>query len=225
VRIVAVIPARGGSKGITRKNLRRLGSDSLLGLKIKQAKSSLCDEIYISTEDYEISNEGLIYGAKVIPRPLGLAQDETSTDLVLLHAVESLELKNTDILVLLQATSPFLEHEKIDTCIEKLRDSSDLNSVITLRFGHPFMWKDSNGKIEPVGHSRERRPRRQDLGVEGWETGGCYAIRVSALRDQGVRYPKPTAAVGVNQIEALDIDTIEDLEVAHLLAKVRNRGN
>ena len=110
MRIVAVIPARGGSKGITRKNLRRLGSDSLLGLKIKQAKSSLCDEIYISTEDYEISNEGLIYGAKVIPRPLGLAQDETSTDLVLLHAVESLELKNTDILVLLQATSPFLEH-------------------------------------------------------------------------------------------------------------------
>jgi CMP-N-acetylneuraminic acid synthetase len=220
---VAVIPARGGSKGISRKNLRKLGSHSLLGWKIQQAKSSLCNEIYVSTEDIEISNEGLNYGAKVIQRPLDLAQDETSTDAVLLHAVDSLALQDSDILVLLQATSPFLGHEKIDTCIEKLKEDPQLSSVITLRFGHPFMWKESKARIEPMGHSREKRPRRQDLGVEGWETGGCYAIRVSALRAQGVRYPQPTAGVGVNQIEALDIDTVEDLELAQQLVDTLER--
>lgn len=220
MRIAAVIPARGGSKGITRKNLRKLGSNSLLGLKVRHAKLSQCNEVYVSTEDTEIANEGVEYGSKIIKRPLELAQDDTSTDAVLLHAIDELELQDSDVLVLLQTTSPFLKSEQIDKCIQKLVDEPNLSSVITIRFGHPFMWREEDGLINPVGHSREKRPRRQDLGVEGWETGGCYAIRVSALRKQRVRYPQPTAGISVNQVEALDIDTIEDLELAQRLVEI-----
>ncbi len=220
MRIAAIIPARGGSKGITRKNLRKLGSHSLLGLKVTHANLSRCNEVYVSTEDTEIANEGLEYGSKIIQRPMDLARDDTSTDAVLLHAIDELGLQDSDILVLLQATSPFLKSEKIDECIQKLVNEPKLSAVITIRLGHPFMWHELDGMINPLGHSREKRPRRQDLGVEGWETGGCYAIRVSALRQQKVRYPQPTAGVSVNQIEALDIDTMEDLELAQELIEI-----
>ena len=220
MRIAAIIPARGGSKGIARKNLRKLGSHSLLGLKVTHANLSRCNEVYVSTEDTEIANEGLEYGSKIIQRPMDLAHDDTSTDAVLLHALDELGLQDSDILVLLQATSPFLKSEKIDECIQKLVNEPKLSAVITIRLGHPFMWHELDGVINPLGHSREKRPRRQDLGVEGWETGGCYAIRVSALRKQKVRYPQPTACVSVNQIEALDIDTMEDLELAQKLIEI-----
>jgi N-acylneuraminate cytidylyltransferase len=220
VRIAAIIPARGGSKGIARKNLRKLGSHSLLGLRVTHANLSLCNEVYVSTEDTEIANESLGYGSRIIQRPMNLAQDDTSTDAVLLHAIDELRLQDSDILVLLQATSPFLKSKKIDECIQKLIDKPNLSSVITIRLSHPFMWHELDGIINPVGHSRDERLRRQDLGVEGWETGGCYAIRVSALRQQKVRYPQPTAGVSVNQIEALDIDTMEDLELARQLVAI-----
>jgi len=214
MRIVAFIPARGGSKGVRRKNLRSIGPFSLLSLKIAQAKKSKCDEIYVSTEDDEIAKVAKLSGAEVISRPMELAQDDTSTDAVLLHAIQAIGLKESDYLVLLQATSPFLESSKINECIDSLLNSQGDSSAITIRYGHPFMWKQVGAQIDPSGHTRNKRPRRQDLGVEGWETGGCYAILVGALMKQGVRYPAPTLGVGVNQLEALDIDTVDDLEMA-----------
>lgn len=218
MRIVAVIPARGGSKGIPRKNLRFIGSQPLVSIKIGQAIASRCSEVYVSTEDSEVAKVSMAFGAEVINRPWELAKDESGTDSVLLHAIRALSLKGEDILVLLQATSPFLNVSRINECIYGLLNDESLSSVMTIRYGHPFMWKLIGGRIEPKGHSRKKRPRRQELGEEGWETGGCYAIRVSALTTQGVRYPKPTAGIGVNQLEALDIDTMDDLILAQQLS-------
>jgi len=214
MRIVAVIPARGGSKGVPRKNLRPIGSFTLLSLKVAQAKLSKCSEIYVSTEDDEIAEVAKASGVEVILRPKELAQDDTSTDAVLLHAINDIGLEDKDCLVLLQTTSPFLGTTKINDCIDALLNSQGNSSAITIRYGHPFVWKQVGIQINPSGHVRSKRPRRQELGVEGWETGGCYAILVGALLKQGVRYPEPTLGVGVNQLEALDIDTIDDLELA-----------
>ena len=214
MKVIALIPARGGSKGIPRKNLKKVGTFSLLARRIVEAKKSLCDEIHVSTEDDEIGAEVLKFGAHILRRPEELAQDDTSTDSVLLHAIESLSLNDEDILVLLQATSPFLGFKRINECIDALKKNTSANSAITLRIGHPFVWAEKTDFFEPHGHAREKRPRRQDLGIEGWETGGCYAIRVSALRTQGVRYPSPTLGVSVNHLEALDIDTLDDLDLA-----------
>jgi len=215
MRIIGIIPARGGSKGIARKNLQPIGNSSLIGLKIIQGIESLCSEVWVSTEDKEISDTSRKHGAQVIPRPQDLSTDDAGTDAVLLHAIEFLNCSDQDILVLLQPTSPLIDLTSIDSCIQKLMDNPQLNSVISIREAHPFMWSTNDHIVwNPEGHTRNLRPRRQDLGKSGWETGGCYSIRVGALREQLVRYPEPTGIVEVSFLEALDVDTPQDLESA-----------
>lgn len=223
MKAIALIPARGGSKGIKRKNLQLVGNVPLVGLKVQQAFDSVCDEVWVSTDDEEISKVALNFGSGVINRPIELAADDTSTDLVLKHAVEFLNLRDEDILVLLQPTSPLLNVKSINSCIEMLRKNSSLSSVITVRQMHPFLWQKVNElNWQPNGHAREKRLRRQELPIEGWETGGCYAISVKAFKEQGNRYPEPTATVEVTHLESIDIDTIEDLRLVDAIYKTLN---
>jgi len=222
VRTIAIIPARGGSKGIPRKNLQEIGGDPLVGRKINQAKSSICTEVWVSTDDPEIAMVSKDYGASVIHRPKELSMDESGTDEMLMHAISELNCGDLDILVLLQPTSPLLEISSINECIETLLDNENFSSVITVKEGHPFMWESEDRKFwDPVGHSRMHRPRRQELGFGGWETGGCYAIRAKSLREQCVRYPSPTNTVNVSYLEAIDVDTQSDLEVVRELLNLK----
>ena len=215
MRIVGLIPARGGSKGIPRKNLRTVGENSLVAIKILQARASNCNEIWVSTEDLEIASIAKQDGAKIIDRPVALAEDDTSTDDMLIHAAETLKLDSSDCIILLQPTSPLLKLSSVNKCIEMLLENPKLSSVITLRQAHPFMWEENEFmNWDPSGHTRRVRPRRQELSPSGYETGGCYAIRVQSLYEQRVRYPKPTGTVSVNHLEAIDIDTLEDLSLA-----------
>jgi N-acylneuraminate cytidylyltransferase len=215
MRIVGLIPARGGSKGIHRKNLQTVGENSLVAIKILQARASNCNEIWVSTEDLEIASIAKQDGAKIIERPMALAEDDTSTDDMLIHAAETLKLDSSDCIILLQPTSPLLKVSSVNKCIQMLLENPELSSVITLRQAHTFMWEESKFmNWDPSGHTRKVRPRRQELSPSGYETGGCYAIRVQSLYEQRVRYPKPTGTVSVNHLEAIDIDTLEDLSLA-----------
>jgi len=215
MRIVGLIPARGGSKGIHRKNLQTVGENSLVAIKILQARASNCNEIWVSTEDLEIASISEQNEAKIIERPMALAEDDTSTDDMLIHAAETLKLDSSDCIILLQPTSPLLKLSSVNKCIQMLLENPELSSVITLRQAHPFMWEESEFmNWDPSGHTRKVRPRRQELSPSGYETGGCYAIRVQSLYEQRVRYPKPTGTVSVNHLEAIDIDTLEDLSLA-----------
>lgn len=215
MRVIGIIPARGGSKGIPRKNLQPIGDSTLVGLKIRQGNESLCTEVWVSTEDLEISDVSKKFGAQIITRPNSLSTDEASTDALLLHAIEFLNCSDQDILVLLQPTSPLIKISSINSCIGKLIENPELNSVISVREAHPFMWTTKDDRSwDPVGHARNLRPRRQELARGGWETGGCYAIKVSALREQLVRYPEPTGVFEVSYLEALDVDNFEDLASA-----------
>ena len=215
MRIVGLIPARGGSKGVHRKNLQTVGENSLVAIKILQARASNCNEIWVSTEDLEIASIAKQDGAKIIERPMALAEDDTSTDDMLIHAAETLKMDSSDCIILLQPTSPLLKLSSVNKCIEMLLENHELSSVITLRQAHPFMWEETEFmNWDPSGHTRKVRPRRQELSPSGYETGGCYAIRVQSLYEQRVRYPKPTGTVSVNHLEAIDIDTLEDLSLA-----------
>lgn len=218
MKIISLIPARGGSKGIPKKNLSVIAGTTLLGLKVAQAKMTLANEIWVSTDNPEIKAEAIKNGAYVLDRPDSLSTDEASTDSMLIHAVECIPCEPDDIIVLLQTTSPLIEVNSINSCISQLIENKSLGSVITIRESHPFMWVTKNGfSWEPSGHTRDLRPRRQDLDRGGWETGGCYAIRVSAIQKQGVRYPAPTGTVNVSFLESIDIDTPQDLEMARNL--------
>lgn len=222
-KVIAIIPARGGSKGIPRKNIQDFIGVPLLGHKINQAFLAGADEVWVSTEDKEIADVASEFGASVIDRPGQFALDTSSTDEVLNHAIEFLSPAETDFILLLQVTSPLISVESIQNCILKLKTSSRLSCVISIHESHPFLWSqdaDSTDNWNPKNHSREYRPRRQELAAEGWETGGCYVIRVGALAKQGNRYPSPTGILNVSLIESIDIDTWFDLEIARKLGSV-----
>ena len=145
------------------------------------------------TDSDEIKNEAVLKGAKVLNRAAHLSTDESSTDSMMLHTVENISCQFNHIFVLLQATSPLIEVNSINLCISKLVENSKINSVISVREAHPFMWVTSDDTHwNPSGHSRSWQPRRQDLERSAWETGGCYAARISAISKEGIRYPSPT---------------------------------
>jgi len=126
--ILAITPARGGSKGIPRKNLRPLCGEPLIAWTIKAAKASrLVDRYVVSTEDGEIAETARRYGAEVIDRPKELAGDEVPTLPVLQHALTQ---QAADTVVVLQATSPIRDPDLIDRCIERFR-GTDADSLAT----------------------------------------------------------------------------------------------
>jgi len=210
--IVGLIPARGGSKGIPRKNLQVIGRKTLLQRGIESLKESQCEKVYVSTEDPEIASEAIKNGAQVVERPLELSMDETSTEEVILHAISYLSLDSRDILVVRQITSPLLKLNTIEMCISAVTNDSAVNSSLTIREGVPFIWgENTSGNWNPQNHERNYRPRRQEFGLQGIETGGIYVMRVSAAKDQRNRFPFPTLGIMTSYLESIDIDTPEDL--------------
>ncbi len=215
MRIVGLIPARGGSKGIPRKNLIPISGTPLVAHKIKQAFASLCNEVWVSSDSSEIHTVSRSFGAQIIYRPDELATDESSTDEVINHAVEVLKLKTSDIVVLLQPTSPLIKVKSINNCIEKLLTNKNFDCVLAVRGTNVFSWITINdGEWIPDGHDRYRRKRRQELPESGWETGGCYALRVKEKGQKTSYHQSPTGVVKISHVEALDIDDIEDLNTA-----------
>jgi CMP-N-acetylneuraminic acid synthetase len=221
--IVGLIPARGGSKGIPRKNLQEIEGKSLLQRGIESLKESQCEKVYVSTEDLEIAALALEHGAEVVVRPLELAQDDTSTEAVIMQAIAYLSLNSDDILVVHQVTSPLVKLDSIQMCIGAVANNPSINSSLTLRDGVPFVWLESTeGLWNPKNHERNYRPLRQEFGPQGIETGGIYVMRVSALIDQKNRFPHPTLGVKVSYLESLDIDSIEELSEARQIFKCLN---
>lgn len=220
MKIVGLIPARGGSKGISRKNLQEINGKPLVGHKILQAQKSLCSEVWVSSEDLEILETARVFGAGTIKRPMEIATDETGTDAVIVHAINFLQLVKQDILVLLQPTSPLIKVESINQCIRELIKYTNLSSVFTVREAHTFAWVPSDGlNWEPLGHDRFVRKRRQELSKSAWETGGCYAIRIGNAAEKVSYHQSPTGVVAVSHLEALDIDTLEDLKDASMVTQ------
>jgi N-acylneuraminate cytidylyltransferase len=216
--IVGLIPARGGSKGIHRKNLQTLSGKPLIEIGIDLLLAAGCEKVYVSSEDNEILHKVKSIGGLGIRRPKELSRDDSSTDSVILHAIQHLELNCDDILVTHQITSPLVKIESVKNCLKILLNEFEINSTLTVYETHPFLWKQNiDGRWDPIDHSRLIRYRRQDMGVIGHETGGVYVSRVGAVLKQKNRFPTPTKCISVTYLEALDIDDYEDLQNAQIL--------
>ena len=165
--ISAVILARGGSKGIPKKNLQEISGMSLVGRTISAAKSSkFLKGIYLSTDDSLIADEGKRSGATIIHRPAKISNDKASSEVGWLHALEEIQAinKQIDFLVFLQCTSPFTTGEDIDGCINALLNSNASCSISVIP-DHSFVWAvNEHGFGEGVNHDVSRqRLRRQDM--------------------------------------------------------------
>jgi len=223
LRVVAVIPARAGSKGIPGKNLRQVGGRSLVRRAVESARAArLVDAVVVSTDEGPrgdaIAAEATAAGARVVRRPAELAGDEASSESALLHALDALRAadEEPEVLVFLQATSPFIDPADLDDAVARVRAGAD--SVFAATPSHAFLWRtDGSGRAVAVNHDAATRPRRQDREPEYRETGAFTVLRVAGFRAHRHRFFGRVEIALVDQRFAIDIDEPADLALADAL--------
>ena len=214
---LALIPARGGSKGIPGKNLQTVAGVPLVCRSIRAATASRgVGRVVVSTDDDAIATAAENEGASVIRRPTAIAGDTASSESALLHALDVLEQQGPleTELVFLQCTSPFTTGSQIDAVLAALIEQR-CDSSFAVTPWHGFLWRaDGRG----INHDPEQpRQRRQDLEPAFLETGAIYAMNIAAFRRCGSRFCPPTTPVIVEQVGP-EIDTPDDLALCRSIA-------
>ena len=214
---LALIPARGGSKGIPGKNLQTVGHVPLVCRSIRAAQASNgVGRVVVSTDDEAIAAAAETEGAEVIRRPAEIAGDTASSESALLHALDVLEKQGPleAELVFLQCTSPFTTGAQIDAVLAALHGKGS-NSSFSVKPWHGFLWRtDGRGINHDPGLPRQRR---QDLEPAFLETGAIYAMAITAFRRCGSRFCPPTSPVVLQEVGP-EIDTPEDLALCRSIA-------
>ena len=214
-KILVVIPARGGSKGIPRKNIRLLNDKPLISYSINTAKSSqYVDDVVVTTDDSEIALISEKFGASVIRRSEELSTDEVTLDPVVYDAMvqkEKLAFDEYDIVITIKPTSPLLKVETLDRAIEKFEDFS-VDSVISVVDDRHLNWgyDENNDRYFPL--YMERLPR-QELPKSFRETGAFLATRRSFVNEFS-RLGSNIDIVEVSKEESVDITCFEDWWIA-----------
>lgn len=221
MRIVAVIPARGGSKGIPGKNLQSVAGVSLIGRSILSCnQSALIEEVFVSTDDADIAAEARRYGAKVIDRPSKHATDKATSEAVLVHALKKIP-GDIEILVFLQCTSPFIDVDALDTAISRVK-SGEFDSMFSARESYEFLWTENkHGGLKGLNHDEHRRLRRQDRSPNIVETGAFYVIDAKKFKKIEHRFVGTIGAQLVDEFRSLEIDTPAELQLAQLIGQVQ----
>lgn len=216
VKVLAVIPARGGSKGIPRKNLRLLAGKPLIAHIIATAKASQqIDDILVTTEDEEIAQVAKNYGAQIVNRPEELSGDEVPLDPVIHHAVtylEDKEHKQYDYVVTLQPTSPLVSKETIDTAIKDLITSNADTLIAVVDETHLYWVK----KGDQYSLLQEKRVNRQLLDPMFKETGAILATKRKFVTADS-RFGKHIKLFEMPREESIDIDSYRDWWIAEKL--------
>jgi len=227
-RVLAIIPARGGSKGIPRKNLALLGGKPLVVWTIEAARhAQLVGRVVVSTEDAEIAEVARETGAEVIPRPAELAQDTTHTEPVLVHALEYLRRREgyvPEVVVLLQPTAPLRGSKVIDRGLRLLAETGCdcVLGVAPIQNAHLQGEIGENGEWRPEYRygerlfSQEARPKYS-------ENGALHIFRREVLERYGNRLGGDVRALVMDPLESVDIDGPEDLRRAELLMRAAER--
>ncbi len=229
MKIIAVIPARGGSKGLPGKNLLPLAAKPLITWSIDQALAAgdVIDRVIVSTDSEEIAKVAIDSGAEVPSlRPSHLAGDETPTEPVLLHVVEELSQQGDcpDAVMLLQPTSPLRLPGSIERAVEEFY-LSNADSLISVIETHAFFWSFPSGLgLPPVaGYDYRKRPRRQEIAQADKkykENGSIYITRTPLLCNENNRLGGVIAGFIMNEAEGLEIDSLADFSIIESLFRI-----
>jgi len=229
-KVVCVIPARGGSKGVPRKNIKILGSKPLIAYTIEQAlQSKYIDRIVVSTEDREIADISKQYGAEVpFMRPVVLAGDQVATIDVLLHAINWLEEDKYafDIIVLLHTTTPLRVVKDIDSCIEMLLGTKADNIFsVTEAHRNPYFNMveiNQNGKVQlskkGTFTSRQSAPKVYDM------NSSIYVWWKDLLKKETKIFLENSQVYVMPKIRSIDIDDDIDFRIAEVVMAEQNRN-
>jgi CMP-N,N'-diacetyllegionaminic acid synthase len=223
MNIIAIIPARGGSKGIPQKNIIDLGGLPLLAWSIRVARAAkVLDEVYVSTDDDEIAKIAKEYGARVpFLRPKELATDKATTVDAISHFILKLKMENNcpDIVVLLQPTQPFRSVETIIKAIEAYKLTGSGVVSVSRVAEHPVLMRyfdKSTSVLTRLLGNVNSTVRRQDFS-EVYRVNG--AVYVNSVEDYLQKKSLNDNPIGVitTELEGVDIDTLDDLDYARFL--------
>lgn len=227
-RVLGLITARGGSKGLPGKNIRLLCGKPLIEWSISAAKAASCvDRIVVSTDDAAIADVARRAGAEVpFERPSELATDSASSVDVVIHAIDTLAKTDLafDIVVLLEPTSPLRNSFDIDEAVQRLiqTGAGAVVSVCRAVSTHPaFMFSlDEKGRLRPYLERNPTGLRRQDIDPIFFLDGTLYASRIDVLKTKRSFYHEDTVAFEVPKWKSLEIDDSDDfIMVEALMAK------
>ncbi|MDQ1068062.1 N-acylneuraminate cytidylyltransferase [Streptomyces canus] len=227
-RVLAVIPARGGSKGVPAKNLAPVGGVPLVARAVRECLATrLVTDVLVSTDDQAIAAAAREAGAEVVLRPAAIAGDTATSEAAVLHALDTHEALHgaaVDVVVFVQCTSPFIVREDIDGVAAAIvEDGAD--TAVTVAPFHGFIWRDAEsaqdtgtGGGHGVNHDKSYRPRRQDRPQDFLETGAAYAMDAPGFRKHQHRFFGRTELVRTDPARVLEIDDPHDLARARALA-------
>ncbi|MEV5506488.1 acylneuraminate cytidylyltransferase [Streptomyces orinoci] len=239
--VLAVIPARGGSKGVPGKNLAPVGGAPLITRAVRECRAArLVTEVVVSTDDDAVAEAARTAGALVVRRPAPLAGDTASSEAAVLHAMDAYQGMRggpLDVVLLVQCTSPFLTAADVDAVAAAVTERG-ADSALTVAPFHGFLWRDGASagdgddgapsvpgdqppygvRARGVNHDSAHRPRRQDRPEDLLETGAAYAMRADGFRAAGHRFFGRTELVRTDPARVLEIDDPHDLARARALA-------
>lgn len=222
--IICIIPARSGSKGLPRKNLRVLDSMPLIAHSVVDAtESKLVNQVYVSTNDAEIATVAEKYGAQVIRRPEDLSGDKATSESALIHALSEIEKMEIypEIIVFLQCTSPIRSGIDIDNAINKLKkDGAD--SLVSVSPSHRFLWNENGGIAKSINYDYRYRPRRQDMKKQYVENGSIYIFKPWVLKELNNRLGGNISLFLMSDNATIEIDSLIDFEIAKYFIKNNN---
>ena len=221
---LAIIPARGGSKGLPRKNVLPLCGKPLIVWTIEAALAARSvDRVVVSTDDAEIARIAQAAGADVAMRPEEISGDSASSEAALLHVLEQLQTQEDyrpDLLVFLQCTAPLTLPEDIDGTVGALTDH-EADTALAVTDFHYFLWKEDGCDVVGINHDKAIRKLRQDREPEYLETGAVYVMRTEGFLKTRHRFFGKTAMYVIPFDRCHEIDEPVDFQVAEVL--LRNR--
>ena len=220
---LAIIPARGGSKGIPGKNVKCLAGKPLIAHTIESAqKATHVHRIIVSTDSPQIAEIAKEYGAEIIYRPAEISDDNSSSESALLHVLEHLrqtEEYQPDLVIFLQCTSPLTAPEDIDGVVDALTISSADTALSVAPF-HYFLWEiDQSGDVIGINHDKKVRLLRQARNNQYIETGAVYALKADLFREYKHRFFGKTAIYVMPNERCCEIDDPVDFSVAEVLIR------
>lgn len=223
--ILAVIPARGGSKGIPMKNIVPLHGKPLISYTIESALKSGADRVVVSTENKTIADVAYEYGAEVINRPNDLAQDKTPTLPVIQHAVKTLD-EDFEYVVILQPTSPLRDHNHINNALNLFMDNYDADSLVSvMKVPHnmtpeSIMHLDESGYLLNYLDQEDLILRRQDK--QNYFARNGAAIYITKVENLGqFIFGGRIIPFLMNFFDSIDIDSVDDLQLAEYILKIK----
>jgi len=223
MNVAAVIPARGGSRGIPRKNLVDFCGKPLVAWSIIQARDTpLINSVHVSSDSDEILAVSARYGAQTIKRPNEISGDTATTESALLHAWQTMPTK-PDLLVLLQPTSPLRKPDDLQKALAQFQEQgwdSAFSGAVLLDF---LIWeKDSRGTLRSFNYDYKNRGRRQDRQPQYVENGSFYLCKPDILQS-GNRLGGRIGICLMDFWQSFEIDTSQDLEMSRLIFESKLR--